>query len=132
MRFCPQCQRALIRAPTEEGIEHVCSVCGTRVPGTPMDARIGGSQAGGEQVAQLYKVPIRIAPFDPTTQQVAELCTNCGRDYMSLVRVGDQEIAILACKCGVRRPVKGSDAADAVGVGGTPAPAKPGAPGQQS
>jgi len=131
MRFCPQCQRALIRAPTEDGIEHVCSVCGTRVAGTPMDARIGGSQAGGEQVAQLYKVPIRIAPFDPTTQQVAELCTSCGRDYMSLVRVGDQEIAILACKCGVRRPVKGSDAdaSSPPGPGAPPASAKTGAVG---
>jgi hypothetical protein len=96
-----------------------------------MDARIGGSQAGGEQVAQLYKVPIRIAPFDPTTQQVAELCTSCGRDYMSLVRVGDQEIAILACKCGVRRPVKGSDAdaSSPPGPGAPPASAKTGAVG---
>ncbi len=85
---------------TETGTVKYRCVCGTEVPGQPVDARISGSVFGASETAQRYDRLIRSAPFDRTNKVVKQDCPNCGLDYMFQIRVGDAEVIVTRCKCG--------------------------------
>jgi DNA-directed RNA polymerase subunit M/transcription elongation factor TFIIS len=99
MRFCKNCGRAMIRDPSSGAVVFRCP-CGTEEKGAPEDARISGAVLGAGETTEMYRLLIRTAPFDRTNQLVKRLCSDCGLDYMTQIRVGDDEVIIYKCKCG--------------------------------
>ena len=99
MRFCKNCDRAMVRDPSTGVVVFRCP-CGTAEQGTPEDARVGGSVLGAGETTEMYRRLIQTAPFDRTNQLISRTCRNCGLDYMTQIRVGDAEVIIYKCKCG--------------------------------
>jgi DNA-directed RNA polymerase subunit M/transcription elongation factor TFIIS len=99
MRFCKNCDRAMVRDPSSGAVIFRCH-CGVEEPGNPEDARIGGAVLGAGETTEMYRLLIKTAPFDRTDQLVKRLCPDCGLDYMTQIRVGDAEVIVYKCKCG--------------------------------
>lgn len=102
MKFCPNCQRALVRDTSSGAIMFNCTVCGTVVKGAAQDCLIETKTLNAEETTEMYKQVIDSSAFDPTNQLVEKNCDKCGLDYMSLVRVGENETIIYTCECGNR------------------------------
>lgn len=101
MKFCEACERVLVRDTSSGEVRFTCTVCGTAVPGDAYDARVGGAVLGAGETTEMYKRLIQTASFDRCNQLVARLCTECGLDYMTQIRVGESESIVYTCKCGV-------------------------------
>jgi hypothetical protein len=103
MKFCPVCERAMVRCTTSGEIVFTCP-CGEKVKGGPYDARVGGIVAGSSETTDLYQRLIRSAPHDPVNQNVrCPPCPDCGRDYVAQLRISQAEVVIHRCKCGRER-----------------------------
>lgn len=99
MRFCDNCGRSMRRDLSSGAVVFRC-VCGTEEAGAPEDARISGAVLGAGETAEKFQLLIRDAAFDRTNQQVLRDCPDCGRDYMTQIRVGENEVIIYKCRCG--------------------------------
>jgi len=99
MRFCRNCDRAMIRDPSSGVVVFRCP-CGVEETGDPEDARISGAVLGAGETTEMYRLLIRTAPFDRTNQLVQRPCPDCGLDYMTQIRVGVSEVILYKCKCG--------------------------------
>jgi hypothetical protein len=106
MKFCPKCDRAMVRGTPLGKLEFRCPVCSEVVEGSEWDARVGGGVLGSGEVKDIYDSIIGVSAFDRTNQLVAKDCTECGRDYMTQLRVGEDEIIVHTCKCGARSDKK--------------------------
>jgi|FLOH01.1.fsa_nt_gi DNA-directed RNA polymerase subunit M/transcription elongation factor TFIIS len=104
MKFCPVCQSVLQRSTQIGSIVFHCNVCFTEEPGDEWDSliMIGGPeddvQSGAEE--KKYEKLIATAAFDQVNEKIKKECPKCGLDYMTQIRVGDQERIIYKCKCG--------------------------------
>ncbi len=99
-----------------------CAVCGSTEPGVAEDARISGKVHGAGDTNETYRQVIRNSALDPSNQCVKRLCpgAKCGRDYMTQIRVGDNESIVYTCKCGVvQAGATDSGSAAAAGSGGS-------------
>ncbi len=103
----------MIRDPSSGAVVFRCP-CGIEEPGRPEDARIGGAVLGAGETTEMYRRLIQTAPFDRTNQLVRRSCPDCGRDYMTQIRVGDAEVIIYKCKCG-HEEVGGDQASQTTG-----------------
>ena len=74
--------------------------CGVQEKGDKMDALIASDVLHTGQTAEMYRRLMRNAAHDRVNQQVKKDCPNCGRDYMTQIRVGDREVVVWVCKCG--------------------------------
>ena len=113
----------MLRVPQAGAIAYKCS-CGTKIAGTPADARVFGATLSASKTTEMYQLLIRNAPFDRTNQLVAKDCPNCGLDYMVQIRVGDTEAVIYKCKCNYETNAAGVAATHAPGAAAGPAAAK--------
>lgn len=100
MRFCPKCDRVLVRDTSSGEVRFSCTVCGTAVAGDEYDARVGGAALGAGETTAMYRKLIRTASHDRVNQLVRRQCTKCGLDYMTQIRVGEIEAIVYTCKCG--------------------------------
>lgn len=99
MRSCPECNRAMKRDTSSDVVSFKC-YCGFVAPGLPEDAQIANNVLNAEGTEEMYKRLIRNAASDPVNQIVKKDCPSCGLDYMTQLRVGENEIVIWVCKCG--------------------------------
>ena len=100
MKFCPMCDRVMVRDTSSGEVRFSCTVCGEIVPGDAYDARVGGAVLGAGETTEMYKRLIQVSPFDRVNQLVAKSCPKCGLDYMTQIRVGESEAIVYTCKCG--------------------------------
>ena len=100
MKFCPVCEGAMRCDATSGSVMFVCTVCGTKVAGTPSDARVAGKVKTAANIMVLYQSIIRNAPHDPTTLSVASPCPKCGLQYRAQLLLGSDMTPVLSCKCG--------------------------------
>ena len=100
MRFCEICDRAMVRDPSMGKIVFRCP-CGNEKKGDANDVRIGGASLNSAETSEMYHLLIENAPMDRTNQLVARNCVKCGLDYMTQIRVGESEVIIYKCKCGL-------------------------------
>jgi DNA-directed RNA polymerase subunit M/transcription elongation factor TFIIS len=99
MKFC-EADGRVMKAHTDTGVVVFRCSCGAERAGEPEDARIAGELLTAGEVTEMYGPLIRNAPFDRTNQLVKRDCPECGRDYMSQIRVGEAEVIVYKCKCG--------------------------------
>jgi DNA-directed RNA polymerase subunit M/transcription elongation factor TFIIS len=100
MKFCPKCQRVMVSDMSSgTHIEFRCTVCSAIVKGDEYDAHIRTDFPGAEETTLMYSRFIDVAAHDATNQQVARKC-KCKLDYMTLIRIGENESIMYVCKCG--------------------------------
>jgi DNA-directed RNA polymerase subunit M/transcription elongation factor TFIIS len=99
MKFCSICNRAIKKTIKNGSVSFVC-VCGNIEKETPEDTLISSTAIGSIEIASMYESLIESAPFDNTNQLVSKDCPNCGRDYLTQIRISSAEIIIYRCKCG--------------------------------
>lgn len=100
MKFCPSCSRVLVRQVVGDNITFQCPTCGETVKPSADDSLIFRPTGQKEDASILYQGIIRSAARDRVNAQVAKECPECGLDYMTLIRVGQEESVIFKCKCG--------------------------------
>jgi DNA-directed RNA polymerase subunit M/transcription elongation factor TFIIS len=101
MRFCPKCSRCMKKDTSSGSIEFKCPTCMEKVAGDRWDRRIGGKIISSSETTGLYQKLLENAAFDRVNQLVRRDCKSCGLDYMTQIRVGDNETIIHLCKCGL-------------------------------
>jgi DNA-directed RNA polymerase subunit M/transcription elongation factor TFIIS len=106
MRFCEDCGRSMRRETATGAVVFRC-YCGRAEKGAPEDARLASLVMGSTETTEMFRRLIDSAPHDRVNQQMRRLCRGCGRDYMTLVRVGESETTIYKCQCG--REESGAD-----------------------
>jgi DNA-directed RNA polymerase subunit M/transcription elongation factor TFIIS len=99
MKFCPSCEKVLLRTTLSGEVKFQCS-CGLLQPGTDFDTRIAGGTLGSQETSLMYSQLLRTAAFDRTNHLIERFCYTCGLNYMTLIRVGENESIIYKCKCG--------------------------------
>lgn len=98
-KFCPDCEQLLTRETSSGAVRFQC-YCGYQEEGGPADALIASETLNAGDTVAMYGRLIRNAAHDRISQQVRADCPQCKVDYMTLVRVGDNEIPVWTCKCG--------------------------------
>lgn len=99
VRFCENDESVMQRRTAADRVTYVCRKCAAESEATPEETRIltfSRTNVG----ASLFTDLIRSAPHDRTCLQVKRDCPQCRRDYLSQVRVGDDEKIIYRCPCG--------------------------------
>ena len=100
MRVCPACHtRTMVRQIRPESVVFLCP-CGAEVSGGSAARLITGGETAEVAHAEKYKNVVRNAPHSRVGLRVARECTACDLPYMTLVRVGEEQAIIYACKCG--------------------------------
>lgn len=99
MRTCDQCERAMRRDVSTGAVRFVC-VCGVTAEGGPGDARIAGGVFGGQNSKDRYRRLIASSAFDPVNQKVRRRCPKCPRDFLTQLRIGQEEVVVWTCTCG--------------------------------
>jgi hypothetical protein len=92
----------MVRDVSTGAVAYNCTVCGETAAGGDDDTLILTLTLGDDETTDMYTRLIEVAPFDQTNQIVDRQCQNCGLDYMTLIRVGDQEKIVFACSCGAK------------------------------
>ena len=100
MKFCPKCERVMVRDTSSGVVRFSCTGCGEVVAGDAYDSRVGGAVLGAGETTAMYRRLIKTSPFDRVNQLVARVCAQCGLDYMTQIRVGESESIVYTCKCG--------------------------------
>lgn len=116
MEFCPTCKRIMPRmASADAKIVFECEICHFRKDGLPEDTLwFEEASVHEEERFQMY---LERASHDLAGKTVPITC-KCGRQYMTLVRIGKTASAIYVCECGARRAANATDS-----TGTTAAPA---------
>ena len=102
MKFCSSCNRAIKKRIVMGAVVFNC-VCGNSEESKPEDVLISNITLNYTETTEMYNNLIELAPFDRTTQLIKFDCPNCGRDYVSQIRVGTSEIIVYRCKCGYKK-----------------------------
>jgi hypothetical protein len=107
MEFCSTCnQRYMPRLPSAEAkVVYMCEICHKMKDGLPEDtlwyeeARVKEDERFGMYLER--------ASHDLAGKTVPIEC-ECGRQYMTLVRIGKAANALYVCECGARRVIEPS------------------------
>lgn len=102
MKFCKHCNRAIKKRILLGQVVFKC-VCGNLEETKPDDVLISNITLNHTETTEMYNNLIELAPFDRTTQLINLDCPDCGRDYVSQIRVGTSEIIVYRCKCGYKK-----------------------------
>lgn len=96
--FCTTCERQMERVTESGSVVYKC-YCGETSEGSGSDAWVMGASLNSAQLKDLNQCQIRNAPFDRVNQTALRHCERCNLDYMTRVRLGDQEHVYWRCKC---------------------------------
>jgi DNA-directed RNA polymerase subunit M/transcription elongation factor TFIIS len=101
MKFCPVCDRCMVNDAAASEATWVCPSCKKKVPAEKWDLLVSTEiiMTEGSDNA-MYDTIIRTSAHDPTCQQVMRDCAKCGRDYMTQIRIGEEERVLFTCPCG--------------------------------
>lgn len=102
MKFCSLCQRVIKKRIDNDRILFEC-ICGNIEETTEEDVLISSGITKELPSIEKYEKLIYFAPFDRTNQLVYKDCPKCGLDYLTQLRIGENEIIIYRCKCGYKQ-----------------------------
>jgi hypothetical protein len=93
---------------TESGRLLFLCGCGNMMQGTAEDTLIEEGQPGNVESNLKHATFLENSPFDPAANRVKKTCPGCGIDFMTLVRLGSEEVVIYTCGCG-KKILPGAD-----------------------
>lgn len=99
MKFCRKCDRLIKKKIIFGKIEFKC-ICGNIEEVNDKDVLINSESLTYTENPEMYYDLIHFAPFDRTNELVLKDCNQCGRNYLTQVRIGSTEAVIYRCKCG--------------------------------
>jgi DNA-directed RNA polymerase subunit M/transcription elongation factor TFIIS len=76
-----------------------CS-CGNVQEATAEDALIKSGNLHAEEDTSNYNKIIESSAMDPTNKKVKKDCPKCGLDFMTQLRIGENESIVWTCVCG--------------------------------
>ena len=101
MKFCPECKSVMAKTTTSTGeIVFLCH-CQVTVKGNNDDTLMASGGGTGQSDLK-HAVMIDNSPFDLAGNKIKRDCPLCGVDFLTLVRVGANEITMYTCSCGYR------------------------------
>ena len=102
MEFCPNCKRYMPRATStgDTGVVFTCEICHFHKDGLPEDTL--WFEAANVREDERFQLVLERASHDLAGKNVPIEC-ECGRQYMTLVRVGKAATTLYVCECGAKR-----------------------------
>jgi hypothetical protein len=103
MEFCANCKRFMPRStmPGEAKVVFTCEICPTsRKEGLPEDTL--WTETASVREDERFRVILERASHDLAGKTVPIAC-ECGRQYMTLVRIGKAATTLYVCECGAKR-----------------------------
>ena len=100
MYFCPQCDSVMLKNTTPTGgIIYNCR-CQNSIDGTSEDTLMSEGYIESAKSCQKHMVFIENSAHDTAGNVVNIDCGKCGLDFMTLIRVGENETTMYTCSCG--------------------------------
>src|SRR5688500_1202761 len=99
MKFCPECASHMTKTTSTTGILFYCR-CQNQIPGTAEDTIMAEEYISAGESLNIHDVFIENAVHDPAGMKVRKLCPKCKLDFMTMVRIGEQEKTFYLCSCG--------------------------------
>jgi predicted RNA-binding Zn-ribbon protein involved in translation (DUF1610 family) len=78
-----------------------CEICAATKDGLPEDTL--WFEAASVREDERFQMVLERACHDPAGKTVPVACDDCGRQYMTLVRVGRAATTLYVCECGARK-----------------------------
>lgn len=101
MRFCTECQSHLNKSTATGTIIFHCR-CMAQYPGNPEHTLMSEGYLEASESNMKHETFIENSPYDPVRNIVLKDCPDCGLNFMTMIRVGSQELMIFVCDCGAR------------------------------
>jgi DNA-directed RNA polymerase subunit M/transcription elongation factor TFIIS len=101
MHFCEKCGAIMTKSPLPTG-EIVFQCKCQQIIGGPDDTLMEEGHTNTNEAAMMHMVFIENSPFDTAANCVKKDCPQCGMNYLTLIRVGGNEVTMYTCECGYR------------------------------
>jgi DNA-directed RNA polymerase subunit M/transcription elongation factor TFIIS len=95
-KFCPNCRNQL-EALIRPSLPFYCRECDKENASTPKDTLVASFSK--ESYTSKFSELVRNAAKNPITKKTFKHCDKCGRDIMSLIRVGEDDKTLYRCIC---------------------------------
>lgn len=99
-KFCPKCEKSMEISTITGKLLFKCPVCAEQIEGDAYDVKMPSAFNPSEESTESWINIINNAPFDRVSQIVGKSCINCPRNYMTQLRLGQNERIVYSCKCG--------------------------------
>lgn len=101
MEFCPYCKRYMLRAPSsaDAKVMFSCEICAHKKEGLPEDTLWFEEAKVREE--ERFTTILERASHDLAGKTVPFAC-ECGRQYMTMVRIGKSATTLYVCECGIK------------------------------
>lgn len=99
MKFCDFCHRILTRYIETGDVVFKCA-CGRKIDGDDKDTLIDEEYTTSDDTQLKYEVFIKNSAHDPVNFIEKRDCKNCKKDYMKMIRVGENRNVLYTCDCG--------------------------------
>lgn len=97
--YCRNCFHIMEKQTSTDEIVFYCSSCKTSYTGRPEDTLIISATRLADNT-DAYDGIKKYAALDQCNHKIEKECAVCSSPYMSLVRIGATERAVLVCFCG--------------------------------
>ena len=103
MKFCKYCGSRMTKtADTQTGqITYKC-ICANVEIGAPEDTLMAEEVFLESSSLAIYHDLIENSPYDTAGSKTMKKCPDCGINFLTLIRISDQEIVMYTCTCGFK------------------------------
>ncbi len=100
MKFCRECNSVMSKTTTLHGAIIFQCPCQLQEPGQPDDSLMAEGLFENTGSDHKHMIFIENSPFDPAANIVLKDCLNCGLNFLTLIRIGQNETTFYTCTCG--------------------------------
>lgn len=101
MKFCNYCGSSMSKRTATGAIVFHCR-CQVQLNGNPEDSLMFEDLLETSESNLKHEVFIENSAFDPARNIVLKDCPKCGLDFLTMIRVGVNEVVMYSCSCGFR------------------------------
>jgi DNA-directed RNA polymerase subunit M/transcription elongation factor TFIIS len=99
-RFCAECGSLMNKSTLATGSIVFQCRCQLTSPGLPDDTLMSEGYFESADSNMKHDVFIENSPFDEAGHKVRKECQQCGLNFMTMIRVGQNETTMYTCTCG--------------------------------
>lgn len=101
MKFCEKCGEVMQKStPPTGGIIFQCKC--QQIAGGDDDTLMDEGHLETSESTLRHVVFIENAPFDPAANITRKDCPKCGLNYLTMIRIGVNEVTMYSCSCGYK------------------------------
>lgn len=102
MKFCQECLSKMTKKTNAAGAIVFHCHCGSTEPGRPDDTLMAEGTYEKAENDQTHDVFIDNSPHDLAGNKVMKTCPDCNLDFVTMIRIGTNEMTMYSCSCGWR------------------------------